>query len=398
MQSYQKSTLTNQPGISLFNPTQKTLTTTMKSVLYILLAFVFFSACSSGGSTDRKAELEQLKKQEAEIREKITKLQAEINASGNIKDVKMVEVSTTEVTVAPFRHFIDVQARVDADENVSISPETPGTILRIHVKPGDAVRKGSVLAEMDNQVYMKSLEELQSSRDFANTLYEKQKALWEQKIGTEIQFLTAKNNLQAIDNKIATVKEQIDMTRLKSPINGTVDQVDIKIGQAVAPGIPAIRVVNLGQLTVKAEVAEAYISKVKKGDEVEILFPDLNKSIRAKVSYSGKVIDPLNRAFNVEINVNEPNLHPNMVAVLRIADYKADNAVVMPVNVVQTTPEGSYVFVVDTSNNKPVARKRVIETGQNYNGQLEIKSGLAEGDMVITTGYQDLTDGQPVKI
>ncbi len=371
----------------------------MKQFCYIAFVLLVFSACSSSESSDKKAQLEKLKKQESEIHDKVLKMEAELGSSSKSSNRQIIDVAVTNVASQNFSHQIQVQAKVDGDENVSVSPETMGTVTRINVKVGDNVSKGSVLAELDNLSYQRGLDELQNSRDFLNTLYNKQKVLWDQKIGTEIQYLTAKNNLEAIDRKIATTRQQLDMTKIKSPISGTVDAMDLKIGQAVSPGSQGVRVVNFSKLKVKGEVAEAYISKVKKGDMVEIDFPDLNKSISTKLSYAGKVIDPLNRTFKVEIDVNpkEIDLHPNMIAVLRIADYRAENAVVLPISVVQTTEDGSYVFIAEGSKEKAIARKRNVVIGKNYNGIIEIIEGLTVGEPVVTTGYQNLVDGQPIK-
>lgn len=371
----------------------------MKQLCYIAFTLLVFSACSSNDSSDKKTQLEKLKKQETEIHDKVLKMEAELGNSSDSSSRQIIDVAITNVASQNFSHQIDVQAKVDGDENVSVSPETMGTVTRINVKAGDKVSKGTVLAELDNLTYQRGLDELQNSHDFLNTLYTKQKALWDQKIGTEIQYLTAKNNLEAIDRKIATTRQQLDMTKIKSPINGIVDAMDLKIGQAVSPGSQGVRVVNFSKLKVKGEVAEAYISKVKKGDIVEINFPDLNKSISSKLTYAGKVIDPLNRTFNVEVEVNpkEVDLHPNMIAILRIADYRAENSLVLPISVVQTTEDGSYVFIAEGTKEKAVARKRTVVIGKNYNGIIEIKEGLKVGEPVVTTGYQNLVDGQPIK-
>lgn len=370
----------------------------MKQLFSTLLVAAVLSSCSTGKSGDKKAELAQLKKEDAALRERILKLESEVNVNDTAAE-SIRDVAFTKLNPVPFSHLIEVQARVDADENVNVSSETMGNVIRINVKAGDHIRRGGVIAELDNAVYSKGLDELQSQRDFANTIFQKQQALWNQKIGTEVQFLQAKNNLEAIDRKISTVRQQVDQTRIKSPIDGTVDDVMIKLGQAVTPGIPVARVVNFSRLKIKAEVAEAYISKIKSGDPVQVYLPDVKKTIDTKITYSGKAIDALNRTFNVEVNMphDEKNLHPNMVAVLRIADYHNPKAILLPMGVVQTTPEGSYVFVSEVANGKTVAKKRMVTTGHDYNGVIEITEGLKPGDNVITTGYQDLSNGQTVK-
>ncbi|MBK7886111.1 MAG: efflux RND transporter periplasmic adaptor subunit [Bacteroidetes bacterium] len=367
----------------------------MKHLTYIIpfAIAILMTAC---GSPDKKAELENLKQQQSEIKDKIATLEAELAKSGDGKKEPGRDVAITKVEFGPFSHLIEVQAKVEGEDNVMVSPETPGTISKIFVKAGDRVNSGTVLAELESNVYMKSLEELQSAREFANTLFQKQKSLWDQKIGTEIQYLQAKNNLESIDRKMATVRQQLEMTRIKSPINGSVDIVDLKVGQAFSPGMPGLRVVNFSKLKVQAEVAEAYISKVEKGDPVEVYFPDQKITTKATITYAGKVIDPINRTFRVEVNMSgkEASLHPNQVAIVRIADYKSDKAIALPLAIVQNTPEGSYLFVAESGK----AKKQMVKTGLNYDGKLEILEGLNAGDMVISSGYQDLIDGQKINL
>ena len=372
----------------------------MKNILIVFALMSVIAACSSGKSSDKKAELEKLKKEQTELQDKITKLETELAASGNMDaNVKAKEIAVTAAAVKPFVHYVEVQAKVDADENVAVSAEAPGTVTKINVKAGDKVIKGSILAELDVASSLKGIEEAQNSLDFANTMYQKRKALWDQKVGSEADYLRAKNDYESAQKRISTLKQGLELMRIKSPIDGTVDAVDIKLGQAVNPGMPSVRVVNLSKLKVKAEVAEAYISKVKEGNDVIMEFPDLDKEIKTKLSYSGKVIDPVNRTFHVEVSVNDKSvdLHPNMVAVLKIADYQSPKAFSVPVNLVQNSGENSYVFIAEGNKDKAIAKRRTVTVGRNYNGTAEILSGLYEGDQLITTGYQDLVDGQPVK-
>ena len=226
----------------------------MKITFPHLLAAGFFllSACSK---PDASTRLEELKKQQSEIRKEIIQLEEELAKSGETEDAGARQVAVTVIEPKPFAHLIEIQAKVESDENVQVSPEMMGTVSRVHVKVGDKVTAGTLLAELESSVFRKSLEELQSAREFANTLYLKQKSLWDQKIGTEIQYLQAKNNLESLDKKMATVRQQLEMTRIKSPINGTVDAVDIKMGQSFAPGMPGLRVVNFSKLKIQADVA-----------------------------------------------------------------------------------------------------------------------------------------------
>ena len=368
----------------------------MKKLFIILIGSISLIACSKNASNDPKTELENLKKDQAALQDKINKLESEISVADTNYNTKAKEIQITEAIPKPFIHYIEVQAKVDGDENVAVNPEIGGTITKVNVNSGQQVSKGTILAELDAASTLKAIEETQSQVDFANTLYMKQKSLWDQKVGSEVQYLTAKNNYESGLKRLATLREQLDMSRIKSPINGNVDAVDIKVGQTVMPGISAFHVVNLTNLKVKGEVAESYVSKVKKGNDVLILFPDIGKEINSSISYSGNIIDPLNRTFKVEVALpNKSNdLHPNMVASLKIVDYKSLNAFIVAVNVVQNGEEGQYLYIAEGDKGKQKAKKCIVKTGLSYNGYTEIVSGLKEGDNIITTGYQDLVDGQ----
>lgn len=371
----------------------------MKKITSILILSILFS-CGGKKTSDKQEQLEKLRKQQSEIAEQIKKLEAEMPAdTSKAAAEKIKNVAVTKVAYQPFKHFIEVQGKVDADENIAVSAKMGGTITKILVSAGDRVKKGQVLAEMDAQITLNGIEELKTQIVFTNNLYDKQKKLWEQHIGTELQYLSAKNNKEALEKKLATLGEQYDMSKIKSPIDGTVDEVSLKIGQGIMPGMPAVRVVNFSKLKVKAEVAESYIQKIKKGNEVILFFPDLNEEIKAKISYSANVINPTNRTFTIEILMagEKENLHPNMIAIIKVIDFEKENAIVIPINTVQNSDEGKYVFVAANENGKMIAKKRLVTVNTAYNGMAEISSGLKAGDDLITTGYQSLNDGEVIK-
>lgn len=236
--------------------------------------------------------------------------------------------------------------------------------------------------------------EVQNGLELANTLFEKQKNLWDQKIGTEVQFLGAKSQKEAMEKRMASLQEQLKMSKIISPINGIVDAVDIKLGQATMPGLPAMRVVNMNSLKVKGEVAESYLAKVKSGNDVIVIFPDMMDTIRTKITYAAKVISPLNRTFTATVNLDgKKEYHPNMIAILRIIDYANPKAFVVPVGAVQKAQEGDFVFICE----KKKAKKIKVKVGRTYNGNAEILEGLKEGDQFISKGYQELNEGEAVK-
>lgn len=369
----------------------------MKKITLIAGIILTLIACN----TDKKAKLEKLKKQQDQISEQIKALEKELNTSGvNTSNEKIKLVTIGEIKTQPFNHYIEVQGKLDGDENVTVTSKGIGVVNAIYVKEGDVVKKGQILASLDAQIYYQTLEELKTQLEFATNLYNKQKSLWDQKIGSEVQYLTAKNNKESLENKLKTLKEQINMMKITSPINGTVEEMPIKIGQSMAPGIAAFRVVNFSKVKIMAEVAESFSSKVSKGDSVLISFPDINLEIKDKIDFASKYINPVNRTFTIEIRFSPDKtpIRANMVTVIKIADYSSPNAIIIPVNLVQSDNTGSYVYIAETFSGKMVAKKRIVKQGMTYNGIVEITDGLKAGDKIITTGYQDIEDGQTIKL
>lgn len=366
----------------------------MKTPLYTIALAIVLASCSSDKPKDKKAELEQLKKERTTLNGKIDKLEAELGqkkSEADLKDVIVAEVSETH-----FRNYVEVQGKVDAEDNVDIMPESPGTVTRIFVKVGQNVNKGQVLAQLDDKVLRQSVAQMQTQLDLATTVFNRQKNLWDQKIGTEVQYLTAKSQKEGLEKQLAGLKSQAAMNKIKSPISGTVDAMELKLGASVAPGSPTgIRVVNASRLKVKALVSENYASKVNQGDEVQVSLPDVPENLKARISFAAKVIDPVSRGFNVEVKLpSNKKYRPNMVAILKIIDYRNDKALVVPVNAIQKSESADYVFLA--VNGK--AKKADIRTGKISDGKAEVLSGLTVGDKVITTGFQDLNDGDGVKL
>ncbi len=374
----------------------------MKKLLLIIAVFSFFVSCQQRQTKDPKAQLEQLKKEQKDLAEQIKKLETQIAASdtGGVKEKpKLVAVSALQPSL--FEHFIEVQGRVDADQNVGLMAQIPGTITKILVSKGDYVRRGQVLATMDAATSMASIEALKKNLELANLLYEKQQSLWNQSIGTEVQYLQAQNQKESLEKQLNVLQQQYEMSKIKSPINGTVDEVMAKLGEAASPGFPSFRVVNLSSMKVVADIAENYAGTIKVGDEVTIRFPDANKEIIKKVTAVSQVIDPASRSFQVDIRLGSEEqkyFHPNMVAVLKIRDYSKENSITVPINIVQNSEEGKFVFLAKQTGNERVAEKAVITAGSSYGERMEVLSGLNAGDQLITTGYQDLSNGRPLII
>ena len=362
----------------------------MKKILYIT-ALLALAACTNKPK-DKTAELADLKKQQADIAAKIATLEAQV---GKKDSVKSTDVSAVTVSAGAFTNYVQIQGRIDAQDNVTAYPQASAAITALNVKAGDHVHKGEILAQLDNSVLRQNIEQAQTQEQLMQTLYQRQKNLWDQKIGTEVQFLQAQTNLQSAQKQVASLRQQADLYRIVSPINGTVDQMDLKLGQIASPGATGIRVVNADILKVKADVPESYAGSVHLGDNVKIMVPDANDSLTARITFAAKVIDQASRSFAVEIKLpSRASLRPNMTAVLSIANYSNGKAIAVPSKAIQKSENGDYVFV----NDNGIAKKKIVTEGSSFNGKTEIKSGLSSGEVVITEGASELEDGDKVKV
>jgi membrane fusion protein, multidrug efflux system len=363
-----------------------------KLIFAIVAIAMFLSSCG-----EKKESLTELKAKEADLKSQLSEVSSRINKLEGDSGKKFALVEVDKLKPGIFKSYINVQGRVDAEESVSLSSEMPGTIAKINVRPGDVVTKGQVLAETDSRAIQQQLAAMQTSLNLVNQMYEKQKNLWDQKIGTEVQFLQVKAMKEATESAVNAMQEQVRMSKIISPIDGTVDAVDIKLGQLTAPGMPAIRVINFSRLKIKADLAESYALRVKKGDEVKVKFPDFEDTLTTKVAYAARSISPLSRTFGVEIVLdNKKEYHPNQIAILNINDYRSEKPVISTeIKYIQKDLKGER-FVMVADNNKAV--KRYVATGREYGGRVEIKGGLRENDELITSGFERLNEGDAIKI
>jgi membrane fusion protein, multidrug efflux system len=368
------------------------------SITGIIVLFIMFS-CGS----DKKVQLLKLKDQEAVISDKIKNLEDELRASQSdgLNPEKFKFVALKEVSTTKFDHYIRVQGKLDGDLNASVFAEAPGTISAKYADVGQHVTKGQILAQIDDQQYKSQLEGLETQYKFASDMFDKQKRLWDQKIGSEVQYLQSKTTKESLDRQISSLKQQVDKFRIKSPIDGTIEECNIKVGWVVSPDprLAAFRVVAFKDLKVTAEVSEAYSSRVKVGDSLVVLFPDINTQINTKVDFVSKYINPVNRTFLIETKIpgNIQNLKANMIAIIQINDYHSDKSMLVPMNVIQTDNIGSYVYVVRSKDKYSAVFKQPVTIGNSYNGVAEIIKGLSVGDKVISVGYQELVDGEYVR-
>ena len=362
----------------------------MKKLIFIYSA-LFLVSCGSK-TTDKKTELENLKKERVTLNSRITALESEVGNTSAAQEAR--NVSILEVNESSFSNYLEVQGKIEAEDNVQVTPEAQGVVTAVFAVIGQNVVRGQVLAQIDDKVLRQSISELQTQLELANTLFQRQKNLWDQKIGTEVQYLNAKTQKEAAERRISTIRSQVSMYKIKAPISGTIDEMNLKVGQAVSPGMSSIRVINSNKLKAKAQVAESFAGRVNQGDDVQVILPDLLDTIRTKISFASKTIDPVSRSFNVEIKLpSNRRYRPNMLSILRIIDYRNDKALIIPINAIQKAENGDYLFISENGKAKRVN----IQTGKMSDGNAEILSGIKAGDKVITAGTEGLSSGDIVK-
>lgn len=374
----------------------------MKKIIWLAIVGLYLAACTENDKNTvekKRKKLAELKEEQRKTAAEITTLEKEIaKLDKNFKiEAKPKTVGVDTIKTEAFNQFVEAQGQVDAQQNVLAIQQMPGIVTAIYVKEGDRVHKGQTLYVTDASTYEKQIAIAETQLSLARTAYEKQERLWSQNIGSEIQVLQAKTNKEALEKQIATLRATIELSKCKSPINGTVDEVRVKLGDMAAPSqlMPGVRVINASGLVIKAKLSDAQIGKVKTGDKVEVEFPDINKTITTTISYVGQVIDKQTRTFNVEAKLDNRNndYKANMIAKLRINDKNITNAIVVPTNVIQENNDEKYVLV---SENKTVVKRPVV-VGDEYNGNTVIKSGIRPGDVVITFGFSEVVPGQKIE-
>lgn len=372
-----------------------------KTIILSLLAVVLY-ACGNKENTQSLDKLIE-KKDVAGLQAKKTALQAEIakieEALATLdvkKEEALVSVLTVKDTV--FNHYIDIQGSVDTKENILVQPEFSGTLTSLMVKAGQKVSKGQILGRVDDAGISQQLASAENQYALAKTTYERQKNLWDKKIGSEIQYLQAQTQMVSAQKAVAQIKAQLAKTVIRAPFTGTIDEVFVEKGEVVAPSAQGLmRIVNLSNMYVSTTVPETYIGKLKVGTEVDVFLTSLGKTYKGKVRQIGNFINPSNRSFGIEVSVPNPEnlLRPNQVAKLKITDYVNKNAIVVPTNVVQEDGTGDkFIYVVEGSNGKTgTAKKVVVTVGKSSDNVTEILSGLSANDIIVTEGVNNISEG-----
>lgn len=394
----------------------------MKKALIILptvaLALGVLSSCGGGNDLKKKkAELEKLQGEQSSLSDKITKLQDEIAKldPSTVVNAKAKLVSVETIGIETFNHYIDLQGKIDALSTANVAPRIPGggVVSTVLVKQGDAVKKGQLLLKLESATQSQNVIAAQQQAngakaqlDQAQSVYKRQQNLWSQNIGTELQVLNAKTNVESIQSQynaalasLRIAQEQLGFTNIYAPISGVANTVNVKIGE-LFNGMNQLQVVSGSDLKVTVNVPENYLEQIKIGSDLKVTLPEAgNKVINTKVNVTGKLIDPVTRSFYVEGKMPvDQNVRPNQIAEVSIKDYTAPDAITIPVNTIQNDEKGKYLMVASNEKGKWFARKRQITIGQLYGDRLEVKSGLKVGDIIITNGFQNLYEGQPIVI
>ena len=372
-----------------------------QNIIALLFVLAFVASCGSApeGVEGKKAELAKAKEELRALEASISSLEAEIKAE-DPSFGKSAETATLVTAVAAnkmaFTHQIEVRGNVDSRTNMTVSAEMMGQIESLKVQEGQAVRKGQVLAVVDSESIEKSIEEVENQLEFATTIFNKRDRLWKKNIGTEVEYLQAKNNKESLKKSLATLNVQLAKAEVKAPFSGTIETVPVKQGEIIQPGQPLAYLVSNSDMYIKAEVSESFVGKFEKGDEVQVSIPSLEEEFSSEIISVGRVINPASRTFTIEVKLPKVDayLKTNLVASIKLTDYEAEDAVVIPSRIIQEDLQGNFVYLI--KNKK--ASKVHVKLGYSSNNQTEVIEGLAGGEVAVDKGNRTVAEGTTVSI
>lgn len=386
----------------------------MKKLVYVFTLAILLVSCGGGSESSvsdliAQGDLEALRAKKTEISEKQREMERDLQLLDSViaeksGDERLPLVTTLEAKGEKFDHYLELQGDVETKQNVLIYPEMAGTLQRVNVKEGQRVRKGQLLATIDDGGMASQVSQLKTQAELAKTTYERQKRLWDQQIGSEIQFLQAKSNYEATEKAVKQAQSQLGKSTIRAPFSGIIDNVIKDQGTVVSPGpgSEVFRIVNLSDMYIKVDVPENYLGRIQEGKEAKVFFPVLGDTISSNIRQTGNFINPSNRAFSVEIPVPNKNgtIKPNLSAKVSLNDYSSDNAILVPQGIISENAEGAqYVYVATEPNgDKAVAKRRIIQTGKTQGSLVEVLSGIDEGDLLIKEGARTVKEGQNIQI
>jgi len=373
----------------------------MKKLALCALIAVAVSCASDKGNKSPQELLHDYKVEVAELNKKIKELESQIAVSDTAPSKNGVKVTVDVLDNKPFHHYFKVGGSANAEQKSYISPEMGGQIKQIHVIEGQRVKKGDLLVSLNASAIRSQIAELKMNLELATTVYEKQKELWDQGIGSEISFLETKTNKESLEQKLVTANAQLDMAIINAPFDGIVDKIIGKEGELSSPGYELVRMVNLRKIEVLADVAETYLGKIKKGDNVTVEFPSIHKTVQARIFRVGNIINPNNRSVEITVKIDnaDESIKPNMVAVLELQDYENPSVISVPSMIVKSDVTGkSFLFIAEKDENGYVAKKVFVEPGNSYLDNTEILKGLQPGQKAIVEGFASVSSGVPLAI
>ncbi|MCF8302922.1 MAG: efflux RND transporter periplasmic adaptor subunit [Bacteroidales bacterium] len=369
----------------------------MRKITFIIIVFIVAACNNQMGPEEVRKEVASKKKEISELEKEISNLEAKFE-----KDtVEKVPVRVKNIKYEAFDHYIEVNGSAEMMQQAIISPETNGQIKTIHVEEGERVKKGELLVNLKTEVTQNSIEEVKTSLELARITFRKQKELWQDSIGSEIQYLEAKNRMESLERRMETLKSQLDMAKIEAPFDGIIENVILKEGELASPGARVIELVNLDKIKIVADVSEEYLSAIREGDKVTVEFPAYPGFKREiPIGFVGNVINPENRTFSIQLKMDNSNemIKPNIISVLHINDYSNDSAMIVPSIILKRDIKGFFVFIARKTNGSLKAKKVYVENGESYQNKTEILSGIEPGDKVITEGYNKVTTGTEVEI
>jgi membrane fusion protein (multidrug efflux system) len=374
------------------------------SIAILFVGIIFLTSCGSSSTLEElktqkseiEGEIKALKDQLAELDEAIKKIDTTSN------DEKLELVTVIDLNPDVFNNYIEAQGKTFTENNVMVTTDMGGLVKGVFVDEGQYVNQGQTLIQLDNSIITSQMAELETAISLAKEVFDKRQRLWNQNIGSEIEYLQAKNQYESLIDKKASANVQLSKTSIKAPISGYIDMINVKLGEMAAPGMPACQIVNNTLMEVKIDLPEVYLGKVNKGDEILIELPAIEKEVKAKVSAVGQTVNAYNRAFQVIASIdNKDNIiKPNMLVKAKFNNLTVSDAIVIPSNLLQESAQGYFVFTAETDSltNEVVAVKKQIEVGESYGGQIVVIKGLTDNDVIINEGFRNVLDGQLIKI
>lgn len=373
-----------------------------KLLWMVLASLVILTSCeNNSGNEQLQAELDKKKSDLSTLKIEVKELQQKVNDLDSTNMQQGIAVNVEELKFKKFEHFFNANGSFEPVDYAYISPQTSGQIVKIPVKEGAEVKKGDLLAKLNTEVIENTIREVKTALNFATTIFKKQEELWNKNIGSEVDYLKAKNEMQRMQDQLITLQSQLDLSMITSPINGIVDKIEVNVGELAMPGTPMMHIVNLDAFYLNVEVSESYIPYLKNGDPVQVnLMAYGNLTLDANIYRIANIINPENRSFKVSIKMKnyQNKIRPNMLADARFKDFESDQAIVVPSLLVKNDFKGEYVFTAVKSEETILARKVYVETGKSIANTTLIVSGLNEGDLLITNGYNQVVEGSLLSI